>query len=66
MKSECNLIGWNNLNYYLEIFNAEVLFREDASADDFIDVVVGNRIYLPCVYVSTCLKLNVKNLNNHK
>ena len=35
-----------------EIFNAEVLFREDATPDEFIDVIQGNRIYLPCLYVS--------------
>ena len=35
-----------------EIFNAEVLFREDCTPDEFIDVVVGNRIYMPCLYVS--------------
>lgn len=34
-----------------KIFNAEVLFREDATPDQFIDVIVGNRIYMPCVYV---------------
>lgn len=34
------------------MFNAEVLFREDASADEFIDVIQGNRIYMPCLYVS--------------
>lgn len=34
-----------------KIFNAEVLFREDASADDFIDVICANRVYLPCLYV---------------
>ena len=34
-----------------KIFNAEVLIREDASADDLIDVVVKNRVYLPCLYV---------------
>ncbi|KAL7979383.1 hypothetical protein Chor_015407 [Crotalus horridus] len=34
-----------------KIFNAEVLFREDCSADDFIDVIVGNRVYMPCLYV---------------
>jgi len=34
-----------------KIFNAEVLFREDASAQDFIDVVVGNCMYVPCLYV---------------
>lgn len=33
-----------------KIFNAEILFREDATTDDFIDVVVGNRVYLPCIY----------------
>lgn len=34
-----------------KIFNAEVLFREDCTADDFIDVIQDNRIYLPCLYV---------------
>lgn len=33
------------------IFNAEILFREDCTTDEFIDVVVGNRVYLPCLYV---------------
>ncbi|PSN48321.1 Developmentally-regulated GTP-binding protein 2 [Blattella germanica] len=34
-----------------KIFNAEVLFREDCSADELIDVISANRVYLPCVYV---------------
>ena len=34
-----------------KIFNAEVLFREDCTPDQFIDVIVGNRIYMPCLYV---------------
>lgn len=34
-----------------KIFNAEVLIREDCTADQLIDVICGNRIYLPCVYV---------------
>lgn len=34
-----------------KIFNAEVLFREDCSVDQFIDVLSGNRVYLPCLYV---------------
>lgn len=33
-----------------KIFNGEVLFREDCTADEFIDVIVGNRIYMPCLY----------------
>ncbi|KAJ1966112.1 Ribosome-interacting GTPase 2 [Dipsacomyces acuminosporus] len=40
-----------NLLHQYRIFNAEVLVREDVTIDDFIDVVVGNRIYLPCLYV---------------
>eukprot|EP00742_Colponemidia_sp_Colp-10_P003488 GILJ01003715.1.p1 GENE.GILJ01003715.1~~GILJ01003715.1.p1 ORF type:complete len:367 (+),score=60.62 GILJ01003715.1:81-1181(+) len=34
-----------------KIFNAEVLFREDAGVDDFIDVIEGNRKYVRCLYV---------------
>ncbi|CAH2307728.1 developmentally-regulated GTP-binding 2 [Pelobates cultripes] len=33
------------------MFNAEILFREDCTPDDFIDVIVGNRVYMPCLYV---------------
>ncbi|CAB4054663.1 unnamed protein product [Lepeophtheirus salmonis] len=28
-----------------------VLFREDCNADQFIDVILGNRIYMNCLYV---------------
>lgn len=34
-----------------KIFNCEVLFREDCTTEEFIDVIVGNRIYMPCIYV---------------
>jgi len=34
-----------------KIFNAEVLFREDATPDQLIDVIEGNRIYMQCLYV---------------
>eukprot|EP01116_Phalansterium_solitarium_P020436 TRINITY_DN6027_c0_g1_i1.p1 TRINITY_DN6027_c0_g1~~TRINITY_DN6027_c0_g1_i1.p1 ORF type:complete len:365 (-),score=151.61 TRINITY_DN6027_c0_g1_i1:1190-2284(-) len=33
------------------IFNAEILFKCDATVDEFVDVVEGNRSYLRCVYV---------------
>lgn len=33
-----------------KIHNAEVLVREDATVDQFIDVVLGNRKYIKCVY----------------
>lgn len=29
----------------------QVLFREDCTADELIDVILGNRVYLPCLYV---------------
>lgn len=31
--------------------NADVMIREDISVDDLIDVIEGNRIYIPCIYV---------------
>ncbi|KAJ8448247.1 hypothetical protein Cgig2_025171 [Carnegiea gigantea] len=34
-----------------KIHNAEVLFREDATVDDLIDVIEGNRKYIKCLYV---------------
>ncbi|XP_055955156.1 developmentally-regulated GTP-binding protein 2 [Patella vulgata] len=34
-----------------KIFNCEVLFREDCTTDEFVDVMIGSRVYLPCLYV---------------
>lgn len=34
-----------------KIFHAEVLFRDDYTHDELIDVISGNRVYLPCLYV---------------
>lgn len=34
-----------------KIFNADVIFRDDCSMDDFIDVLMGNCVYMPCLYV---------------
>ncbi|KAJ8296690.1 Developmentally-regulated GTP-binding protein 2 [Rhodotorula toruloides] len=33
------------------IHNADVMIREDISTDDLIDVILGNRKYVPCLYV---------------
>lgn len=38
------------LNEY-KIHNCEVVMHQDATADELIDVIEGNRIYVPCVYV---------------
>eukprot|EP00697_Spironema_sp_BW2_P010091 gnl/Spiro4/25188_TR12532_c0_g1_i1.p1 gnl/Spiro4/25188_TR12532_c0_g1~~gnl/Spiro4/25188_TR12532_c0_g1_i1.p1 ORF type:complete len:387 (-),score=82.84 gnl/Spiro4/25188_TR12532_c0_g1_i1:6-1106(-) len=34
-----------------KIFNVDVLFRCDATADELIDVIEGSRVYLKCLYV---------------
>ncbi|ORC91926.1 putative developmentally regulated GTP-binding protein,putative [Trypanosoma theileri] len=33
------------------IHNADVVIREDITVDQFIDVIEGNRKYMPCLYV---------------
>lgn len=33
------------------ICNADVTLRQDATEDDLIDVVEGNRVYVPCLYI---------------
>lgn len=32
------------------IHNADILIRQDINVDELIDVIVGNRIYMPCCY----------------
>lgn len=34
-----------------KIFNAEVVFKEDVTVDDLIDVIEGSRKYVKCLYV---------------
>ncbi|XP_066267685.1 GTP-binding protein 128up isoform X1 [Branchiostoma lanceolatum] len=34
-----------------KIHNADILVRYDASADDLIDVIEGNRVYIPCIFL---------------
>lgn len=33
------------------IHNADVTLRFDATSEDLIDVIEGNRVYMPCIYV---------------
>ncbi len=40
------------LNEY-RIFNANIVLREDITIDQFIDVLEGNRAYIPALYVLT-------------
>ena len=37
--------------YLFQIRNADFNFHCDATADDLIDIIEGNRIYIPCIYV---------------
>ena len=34
-----------------KIHNADITIRCDATVDDLIDVIEGNRVYMPCLYV---------------
>lgn len=34
-----------------KIHNADITLRFDATTDDLIDVIEGNRIYIPCIYL---------------
>ena len=33
------------------IHNADIVLREDITSDDLIDVIEGNIVYMPCIYV---------------
>jgi uncharacterized protein len=33
------------------ISNADIYFRSNATVDELIDVIEGNRVYTPCLYV---------------
>ena len=34
-----------------KISNCDIIFGSNASMDDLIDIIEGNRIYVPCIYV---------------
>ncbi|EPY50530.1 GTP binding protein Gtp1 [Schizosaccharomyces cryophilus OY26] len=42
-------MAYNILHEY-KLHNADILIREDITVDDFIDVVMGNRRYVNCLY----------------
>lgn len=33
------------------IHNCDIKFKEDSTMDDLIDIIEGNRVYVPCIYV---------------
>lgn len=40
----------NRILHEYRIHNCEVLFRDDCTTDDLIDVIEGNRKYIKCLY----------------
>lgn len=34
-----------------KMHNADILVKYDATVDDLVDVIEGNRVYIPCIYV---------------
>lgn len=49
--TKCNEKMVQMILHEWKIFNAEVLFREDCTSDEFVDVILGSRVYLECIYV---------------
>ena len=49
------------------IHSAEVLFREDCTIDQFIDLIEGNRKYVRCLYVynSACHRIQPRRPVRH-
>lgn len=50
-QSELDLETVKSILSEYKIHNADVTLKYDATADDLIDVVEGNRIYVPCIYI---------------
>jgi small GTP-binding protein len=50
-QTHVDLEGLRSILAEYRIHNADVTLRCDATADDIIDVVEGNRIYIPCIYL---------------
>lgn len=55
-----------------KIHNADITLKYDATSDDLIDVVEGNRIYVPCIYLlnkigknKCCFFFKIKNWVRH-
>ncbi|KAG8036048.1 hypothetical protein G9C98_004627 [Cotesia typhae] len=50
-QSELDLDTVKSILSEYRIHNADITLRYDASADDLIDVIEGNRVYVPCIYL---------------
>ncbi|KAL5270985.1 hypothetical protein ACHWQZ_G001584 [Mnemiopsis leidyi] len=50
-QSELDLNSVKQILSEYRISNADIILKEDSSCDDLIDVIEGNRVYIPCIYV---------------
>lgn len=50
-QSELDLDTVKTILSEYKIHNADIILRCDATTDDIIDVIEGNRIYIPCIYL---------------
>jgi len=50
-QSELDLDTVRTILSEYKIHNADITLRYDATAEDLIDVVEGNRVYIPCIYL---------------
>lgn len=50
-QSELDLETVKSILSEYKIHNADVTLKYDATSDDLIDVIEGNRIYVPCIYI---------------
>ena len=64
-QSELDLDMVKSILSEYRIHNADVTLRYDATADDLIDVIEGNRAYIPCIYllnkIGTFVRLPINN-----
>lgn len=50
-QSELDLDTVKTILSEYRIHNADVVLKADCTSDELIDVIEGNRIYIPCIYV---------------
>ncbi|RMX53834.1 hypothetical protein pdam_00000383 [Pocillopora damicornis] len=50
-QSELDIDSVRSILSEYRIANADITLRYDANADDLIDVIEGNRVYIPCIYI---------------
>lgn len=48
---ELDLPAVKNILSEYRISNADIILKEESTCDDLIDVIEGNRVYVPCIFV---------------